>query len=198
MNTKNITRVAFAALILCNIMAAMLAVSKTGFTSTSTAAALLTCVVIGLGVKGITVNKYIVLENDKKDVGGPVRKQTIDDAKYKRIVFVTLIIMVLLTSVNVFMYVKAGRPPALGPTQEQQQEQSVTVNVNTTDNENALDLNVATREELEALPGVGKVLAERIILQRPYYSVEELKRVEGIGDVKFMKVRGRVKVGGTS
>ena len=31
------------------------------------------------------------------------------------------------------------------------------------------------------LPGVGKVLAERIVTNRPYANVDDLKRVNGIG-----------------
>jgi competence protein ComEA len=39
----------------------------------------------------------------------------------------------------------------------------------------------ATATELEALPRIGPVIARRIIEGRPYRSVEELKRVKGIG-----------------
>ncbi|HDR06894.1 MAG TPA: helix-hairpin-helix domain-containing protein, partial [Candidatus Coatesbacteria bacterium] len=42
-----------------------------------------------------------------------------------------------------------------------------------------LDLNRAPLHELVTLPGIGEVLARRIIAGRPYSSVDELKRVEG-------------------
>jgi len=46
-----------------------------------------------------------------------------------------------------------------------------------------LNLNTATAEELDALPGVGPALAERIVefreQQGPFGSVEELKKVQG-------------------
>jgi competence ComEA-like helix-hairpin-helix protein len=44
-----------------------------------------------------------------------------------------------------------------------------------------ININTATQEELEALPGVGPVIARRIIEGRPYRSVDELDRVKGIG-----------------
>jgi competence protein ComEA len=46
-----------------------------------------------------------------------------------------------------------------------------------------LDLNAATAEQLDTLPGVGPALAERIVefrtQQGPFNSVEELKKVQG-------------------
>jgi competence ComEA-like helix-hairpin-helix protein len=44
-----------------------------------------------------------------------------------------------------------------------------------------LDVNAATFEELQALPGIGPKLAERIIAHRPYKSAADLERVPGIG-----------------
>src|SRR5262249_27933836 len=44
-----------------------------------------------------------------------------------------------------------------------------------------INVNTATLEELKSLPGIGPVLARRIVSGRPYASVEDLRRVEGIG-----------------
>ena len=48
-----------------------------------------------------------------------------------------------------------------------------------------LDLNTATATELDALPGIGPVLAARIVQHRrehgPFRSVDELLSVPGIG-----------------
>jgi competence ComEA-like helix-hairpin-helix protein len=52
-----------------------------------------------------------------------------------------------------------------------------------------LNLNTATLEELEVLPGVGPVLARRTIDDRPYRSVDDLKRVKGIGRKRLEKIR---------
>jgi competence protein ComEA len=62
-----------------------------------------------------------------------------------------------------------------------------------------LNINQATAEELEALPGIGPVLAARIVQDReangPFASVEDLERVDGIGDGIVRKVRDHVTAG---
>ena len=62
-----------------------------------------------------------------------------------------------------------------------------------------LDLNTATKEELMALPGVGEVLAERILAYRvehgPFTCVEELGNVSGIGEKKLEALLPEVTVG---
>lgn len=61
-----------------------------------------------------------------------------------------------------------------------------------------IDLNAATVTDLDALPGVGPVLAQRIIDWRsehgPFRNVEQLREVAGIGDRKFEELRSRVRV----
>lgn len=57
----------------------------------------------------------------------------------------------------------------------------------------ALDINTATVEQLVALPGIGQVLAERIVAYRdahgPFTSVDQLGDVEGIGDALVERLR---------
>lgn len=57
-----------------------------------------------------------------------------------------------------------------------------------------IDLNRATREELESLPGVGSDTARRIIEGRPYRSVEELRQVRGIGASRYAQIAPEVRV----
>ncbi|MDY0267956.1 ComEA family DNA-binding protein [Trichloromonas sp.] len=62
----------------------------------------------------------------------------------------------------------------------------------------AVNINSATLEQLEALPGVGPVSAQRIIDYRekngPFKSVEQLVDVKGIGEKSLAKFRGQVAV----
>ncbi|MCI0478893.1 MAG: helix-hairpin-helix domain-containing protein [Anaerolineales bacterium] len=61
-----------------------------------------------------------------------------------------------------------------------------------------LNLNTATLEELDALPGIGPALAQRILDYRNehggFKSVEELKEVRGIGDTLFGELKDLVTV----
>ncbi|MFZ2089366.1 MAG: helix-hairpin-helix domain-containing protein [Desulfobaccales bacterium] len=61
-----------------------------------------------------------------------------------------------------------------------------------------LDLNTATAEDLEALPGVGPTLAQRIIqrrqIQGPYNKVEDLLTVYGMGAKKLAQIKPMVTV----
>lgn len=56
-----------------------------------------------------------------------------------------------------------------------------------------LDVNSATDVELNALPGIGPRLAERIAADReangPFKSIEDLQRVHGIGPRLVERVR---------
>ncbi len=61
-----------------------------------------------------------------------------------------------------------------------------------------LDLNRATVEELTALPGVGEVIAKRIIEHRKnielYESPQQLLDVRGIGETRLARLHGLVQV----
>ncbi|MCL2424093.1 MAG: ComEA family DNA-binding protein [Micrococcales bacterium] len=57
-----------------------------------------------------------------------------------------------------------------------------------------VDLNRASQSELETLPGVGPVIAGRIVAARPFASVDSLQQVSGIGPATMTRLRDLVKV----
>ena len=57
-----------------------------------------------------------------------------------------------------------------------------------------IDINRASQEELEALPGIGQVIARHIIEGRPYRTVDDLRRVKGIGEKRLEDIRRLVRV----
>ncbi len=62
-----------------------------------------------------------------------------------------------------------------------------------------VNINTATPDQLVKLPGIGKVLAQRIVEYRaktPFKTIEEIKNVKGIGDKEFAKIKDLITVGG--
>ena len=61
-----------------------------------------------------------------------------------------------------------------------------------------LDLNTATAGDLDALPGIGPVLAQRIVDWRTengrFASVDQLREVTGIGEAKYRDLEAKVTV----
>jgi competence protein ComEA len=55
-----------------------------------------------------------------------------------------------------------------------------------------ISINAASTSDLDELPGIGSVLADRIVRYREqegeFRSLEELKRVKGIGDKLYEKI----------
>jgi DNA uptake protein ComE-like DNA-binding protein len=52
-----------------------------------------------------------------------------------------------------------------------------------------IDINNVTEKELTTVPGIGHVMAARIIAVRPFRSADDLKRVSGIGNKKYGQIR---------
>lgn len=57
-----------------------------------------------------------------------------------------------------------------------------------------VDVNTADEAELASLPGIGPVIAKRIVAGRPYASVDDLDRVKGIGEKTLARLRSRARI----
>ena len=85
----------------------------------------------------------------------------------KKTLIVTMLIITLCTSLFLFLHIR-NTPKA--------------------------NINTSSLQALEALPGIGNVLAVRIIQDRPYMDVYELDRVKGIGPKTIEKIINKVVV----
>lgn len=82
--------------------------------------------------------------------------------------------------------VKGRRTPKQGTTAGRAQSEGARVRINS-----------ASASELQALPGIGPALAQRIVAERSrgrFTSVEDLQRVPGIGKAKLARLRELVEV----
>lgn len=69
---------------------------------------------------------------------------------------------------------------------------------NTDAQDGLVDINSSDADNLKTLPGIGDVLAQRIIEKREelgrFDSIEQLQEVSGIGDKKFLDIKDKVKI----
>jgi competence protein ComEA len=61
-----------------------------------------------------------------------------------------------------------------------------------------ININRASEKEFDSLPGIGPVIAARIIAYRkangPFSIVDDLQKVSGIGSAKFAQLKNKIKV----
>ena len=71
-----------------------------------------------------------------------------------------------------------------------------------TDNESEkvtfpININIASEKELDALPGIGPAIAQRIVEHRSsqqFTKIEDIMQVKGIGKKKFAKIKELITV----
>ena len=63
---------------------------------------------------------------------------------------------------------------------------------------NLVNINTADEKALDSLPGIGPAMAKRIIEYRNtegmFQTPEDLKKIKGIGDAKYEKLKDRITV----
>lgn len=83
-------------------------------------------------------------------------------------------------------------------TVEEIQEESLSESKTDDTKSNLVNINKATLEELDTLPGVGESTANKIVSYREennlFKSIEEIKNVNGIGDKKYEEIRELISV----
>lgn len=65
---------------------------------------------------------------------------------------------------------------------------------NNTSDSNLVNINTATLSELDSLPGIGQVYAQKIIDQRPYSDASELVSKKAVTQSIFEKIKDKISV----
>lgn len=83
-------------------------------------------------------------------------------------------------------------------TEKSQNTTSISTNVTEKNQNTKVNINTATQTELETLPGIGPSIASKIVSYRKengkFKSIEEIKKVSGIGESKYANIKELIKV----
>ena len=80
---------------------------------------------------------------------------------------------------------------------EQKVKNNACINNNEINNNDKININIASKEDLEKIPGIGSNKAESIINYRnsnTFKSIEDIKNVDGIGDSLFESIKEHITI----
>lgn len=85
---------------------------------------------------------------------------------------------------------------------DKQEEQILNISINEQNGNGKqtlkVNINTATNEELQKLPGIGETMANRIVTYRKqngkFSKLEDLKNVSGIGEAKFNNIKNYIYI----
>ena len=104
--------------------------------------------------------------------------------------------MALVLVIGIFM----GRNIGTGCVKLNDNDTAIQTPIIHSEKDYRLDINTATKAQLMDLPGIGEIIADRIIQYRTDYgsfaSTDELLKVEGIGAGKLEQIEKLIQVGG--
>lgn len=117
--------------------------------------------------------------------------------KKGNIVILSFCALFLCMTIGIFIGRNTGKNFIPIPTNSHCEEMPAAAPI--ADEDYRLNVNTATKVQLMELPGIGDVLAQRIIDYRdengPYRSLEELLNVSGVGMQKLKDMQHLIKVG---
>jgi competence protein ComEA len=99
----------------------------------------------------------------------------------------------LVLTMAVLVFIAAGIPPvAAQATKEGPKTTAADATKAADPKKGPLDINTATVEELQALPGIGEAYSKRIVDNRPYKRKDEIVRKAGVPQATYDKIKDQI------